>query len=432
MSEQIERLYDRRRLGIRPGLDSERDLLEVLGHPERSVASVHVAGTNGKGSVCAMLASVLRASGFRTGLFTSPHLVRLNERFRVDGEMVDDEQLSLLMSRVESAAEAVDATGGHPVTFFECCAAIAFEHFRDRNVQVAVLETGMGGRLDATNVVTPAVSVITRIAIDHAAYLGDDLATIAGEKGGIIKPGRPVVIGAMPDEAREVLVQVAKEAGAPLCDASERVSIDRLDAGLEGVRVRVATASNSYPPIALPLVGDYQLENLALVVAACEVLRDEVRLPIPDKALLEGLASVRWEGRLQVLQRDPLLLVDGAHNPDAAHALAQSLRRLLEGRPVGLVLGMCADKHIRGTLKELAVLRPRVWTVPLANARGVPAAELGRLAVASGLDATVVEGLDAAVADALAWARRHDGAVCVAGSLFLAGEFLERWENADR
>lgn len=421
---QLERLFARRRLGIKPGLDSVQRLLEVLDHPEARLAAVHVAGTNGKGSVCAMLASILAAAGCRTGCFTSPHLVRFNERFRVDGEMVDDATLATLMDRVEQAAETVEQSGAPPVTFFECAAVMAFEHFRMRGVSLAVLETGMGGRLDATNVVTPAVAVITRIAMDHAAYLGDDIATIAGEKGGIIKPGRPVVIGAMPDEARNALVQIAHRCGAPLRDASASVGIDLVDCGLDGMRVKIETASTSLSRVHVPLVGEHQLENIALAVAVCEVLRDDVQLPVADEAVRDGLRSVHWSGRLQVLDKAPPLLVDGAHNPDAARALARSLRRLLGKRPIGMILGMCEDKHIRATLRELGVLKPRLWTVALENARGLPADELCGLARSAGLHAVPIEALPAAVTEAMEWARQEGGAVCVAGSLFLVGEVL--------
>jgi dihydrofolate synthase/folylpolyglutamate synthase len=432
MTQQMERLFERRRFGVKPGLEAVRALLDVLGHPEESFAAVHVAGTNGKGSVCAMVASILREAEYRTGLFTSPHLIRLNERFCVNGEMVDDAALTQLMNRIEATAEEVDATRDQPVTFFECSAAMAFEHFRKSGVQLAVLETGMGGRLDATNIVRPAVSVITRIAMDHSDYLGDDLATIAGEKGGIIKPGRPVVIGAMPPEARDVLVCLAHERGAPLCDASETVSVDLLEMGLDGVRVKISTPTTTYPSMTVPLLGEHQLENIALAVAACEVLRDELRLPVSDRAMAAGLVCTEWEGRLQVIQRDPLLLIDGAHNPDAAYALARSLKRLLKGKPVGLVLGMCADKNIRATLQKLAVLKPKVWTVPLVNSRGMAQDELQHLAVSVGLDADGRADLDSALAEALEWARRNEGAVCVAGSLFLAGEVLEWWQESSK
>ncbi len=432
MSQQVERLFARRRFGIKPGLESERELLEVLGNPERSFAAVHVAGTNGKGSVSAILASVLTAAGFRTGLFTSPHLVRLNERFRVNRDMVDDAMLTRLMGRVEQAAEAIEAGSETQVTFFECCTAMAFEHFKANKVQLAVLETGMGGRLDATSVVTPAVSVITRIAMDHTAYLGDDLVTIAREKGGIIKPDRPVVIGAMPPEARDVLVQLAREHKAPLRDAADSVSIDLLKADLDGQCVKIETSQRSFPPVTVPLLGEYQLENLALAVATCEVLRDEVQLPLTDEALVEGVTTTHWEGRLQVLQQDPPVLVDGAHNPDAAHALARSLKRLVKGRPVALVLGMCADKHIRGTLQELAALKAHVWTVPLANERGLPAGDLQQLATSVGMDAIATDDLQTALAQASDWAGERDGAVCVAGSLFLAGELLQLWKAGNR
>ncbi len=432
MTQQVEQLFERRRLGIKPGLESERRLLEGLGNPESSFAAVHVAGTNGKGSVAAMLASVLSAAGYRTGLFTSPHLVHLNERFRVNGEMIDDAGLGGVMDRVEAVASGIDLTQEGRVTFFECCAAMAFEHFRNCGVQLAVLETGMGGRLDATNVVTPAVSVITRIALDHSEYLGHDLATIAGEKGGIIKPGRPVVIGAMPAEAREVLVRVAAEKGAPLRDAAQTVSIERQSTGLDGMRLNVATSASAWPVLTLPLLGDHQLENVATAVAACEVLRDEVRVPVPDDALVQGLETTRWDGRFQVLQRDPPVVVDGAHNPDAARVLVRSMATIFKKKPVGLIVGMCADKPVGATLRELGALAPQTWVVPLASPRGMPADDLGRLARASGLTVSGAVDLSDAWEAALAWARKHDGVVCVAGSLFLVGEVLQLWEHVKR
>ena len=429
LTAQVERLFERRRFGIKPGLAAERCLLEALDHPEQSVAAVHVAGTNGKGSVCAMLASILTAAGFRTGLFTSPHLVCLNERFRVDGVMVDDDGLKRLMERVEAVAESVDQTAEHEITFFECCAAMAFDHFRAQGVQLALLETGMGGRLDATNVVDPALSIITRIDLDHTAYLGEDLASIAAEKAGIIKPGRPVVIGAMPPEARDVMIRTAAERGAPLRDAATSVGISVRDVGLDGQRVKISSDSDSYAPLTLPLIGAHQVENLATVVAACEVLRDVVQLPLPDAALVAGLTATQWEGRLQVLQHDPPLVVDGAHNPGAARALVQSLRRVCRDQPVGVVLGMCADKNVSATLRELAVFGGPVWTVPLATPRGLPAADMKQVARSAGLKAQACDGLPQAVHAATTWAAANGGVVCIAGSLFLAGEALAAWKE---
>ncbi|NQU39305.1 MAG: bifunctional folylpolyglutamate synthase/dihydrofolate synthase [Lentisphaerae bacterium] len=421
---QMKRLSERRRFGIRPGLESEEKLMEALGHPERSFAALHVAGTNGKGSVCALLASMLQTAGYRTGLFTSPHLVALNERFRIDGEMIGDAELQALMERVETAAQSIDGRVDHDATFFECCTAMAFEHFRDRKVQLAVVETGMGGRLDSTNVLEPAVTAITRIDMDHMAYLGDDIATIAAEKAGIIKPGRPVVIGAMCPEAREVIVRTAAERGAPLRDAVESVTIDLLDVTLEGQRLTVHTGSQSYGPLLLPLLGAHQLENLAIAVATVETLRDRLELPISEEAIVNGIEATRWEGRLQVLQANPPLLLDGAHNPSAAVVLVQSLKRIFKKRRFGLILGMCSDKNIRATLEALAPLKAPLWTVPLSNERGISAEDLALLAEAAGLSAEPCRNVALATKKALAWAEEHDGVICIAGSLFLVGDVL--------
>jgi dihydrofolate synthase/folylpolyglutamate synthase len=305
MSEVLERLLRRRRFGIKPGLDPEEELLEALGRPERSFAAVHVAGTNGKGSVCAMLAAVLQAAGYRTGLYTSPHLVRLNERFRVDGADIGDDELDALAQRVDETARELEHRTGRPLTFFECSTAMAFEHFRRRGVQLAVIEVGMGGRLDATNVLTGALSVITRIDMDHTAYLGHDLGAIAREKAGIIKPARPVVAGAMPEEALEVVERVAREAGSPLVLAGEAARVEFVAPDGGGQRVRLSTVSGDYGVLRLPLRGRHQLENLATAAAAVETLRDRVGLVVRDEALVAGLAATRWVGRFYEARQDP-------------------------------------------------------------------------------------------------------------------------------
>lgn len=417
-------LYRRNLHTIRLGLDVEQALCETLGRPQDAFLSIHVAGTNGKGSVCAMLASVLRAAGFRTGLYTSPHLLRFNERIRVDGAAIQDGDLLRLMDRVEAAAGRVVAGGERDATFFEFTTALAFEHFRERVVQVAVLETGMGGRLDATNVVTPVVSVITSIGLDHQQHLGDTLEDIAFEKAGIIKPGRPVILGEIEQGPAAVIRRAASERGSPLAEASRMVTVKRTAQSWAGQRITIETEDEAIARVSLPLLGAHQLGNVAVAVAALVRFRDETGLPVGEEAIREGLASVAWPGRAHVVESDPPLLVDGAHNPQAARVLAATLDEVRERRPVGLIAGFLADKDAAGCLRELARATKRVWIVPIHSDRALPVAQVAAAARAAGLDPIPCEDLRRALAEARVWARDHGGIVCVAGSLYLAGEAL--------
>lgn len=422
----LERLYALRTHGIKPGLETAEALVAALGHPEQSFAVVHVAGTNGKGSVCAMLESVLRVGGLRTGLYTSPHLIRFNERMRVMGEAITDAELADLFEVIEPCADRIQRDlDGREVTFFELTTALAFEHFRRKRVQVAVVEVGMGGRLDATNVVLPLVSVITRISLEHTQYLGATLAAIAGEKAGIIKAGRPVVCGAMADEAREVMRATAASRGAPFVDAMERVSVRRVSQGLGGQKVAISGADADYGTMTLRMLGKHQLENCATVVAAVETLADHSPIAIPAGTLKAGLEAAEWVGRLQVLSMDPPVLLDGAHNPDGARALAVALKELRGKRKVGLVWGMCSDKDALGFAKALGAQVHRCWTVPIATERSQPPEPLAHVALTEGWEAEPVVKLDVALGAAWQWAHDTGGLVCIAGSLFLAGEVLE-------
>lgn len=422
----LERLYALRTHGIKPGLETAEALVASLGHPEQSFAVVHVAGTNGKGSVCAMLESVFRAGGFRVGLYTSPHLVRFNERMKVGGQPITDAELADLFEVVEPCADRITRDlGGREITFFELTTALAFEHFRRKRVQVAVVEVGMGGRLDATNVVLPLVSVVTRISLEHTQYLGTTVEAIAGEKAGIVKPGRPVICGAMPEEARAVVRAAAVERGAPFVDATERVTVRRVSQGLEGQKMAISGADAEYGTVTLGLLGKYQLENCATAVATVETLADYSPIAIPAGTLRAGLAAAEWPGRLQVLSMDPPVLLDGAHNPDGARALGVALKELRGKRKVGLVWGMCNDKDALGFAKALGGQVHRCWTVPIATERSVPPEKLAQVAKTEGWETEPVVKLDVALGAAWQWAHETGGMVCIAGSLFLAGEVLE-------
>jgi dihydrofolate synthase / folylpolyglutamate synthase len=426
LQEALEKLYARHTFGIKLGLDVELDLLERLGRPERTFASIHVAGTNGKGSVCAMLESVLRASGFRTGLYTSPHLVRINERMRVNGQPIGDEALLALMQELDAHSQAGAAAMGQESTFFEYTTALAFEHFRRSRVQVAVIEVGMGGRLDATNVVEPLASVITGISLEHTQHLGLDIPSIAREKAGIVKKGRPTVCGALPDEALGVVKSVCRERGSPLLVAPERVSVRVLSETLEGQKVSVESGNRSYGTLRLPLAGAHQSWNLAVAIATMEAVED-AGLPVAEDAVRKGIAATAWPGRFQLLEISPPVILDGAHNPEAAGALADALHRLMKKKPVALVAGMCDDKDTTGFFRALGPRIAACWLTSLRTVRGKAPTELAKSAAQAGLSARTADLRDA-IEQARCWAAERDGAVCIAGSLYLAGEVLALYE----
>ncbi|MDD4623091.1 MAG: Mur ligase family protein, partial [Kiritimatiellae bacterium] len=266
--DYLQKLAQRRRFGIKPGLETIAALLEALGNPQNGIAAIHIAGTNGKGSVAAMCETVLRCAGYNVGRYTSPHLICLNERFMLNGVPVSDVALEAAARAVENAAVGVEQGLGSEITYFEALTAAAFLLFREYNIRLAVLETGLGGRWDATNVVVPLVSVITRIALDHCDWLGGTLAAVASEKAGIIKPGRPVVCAAMPDEARAVIESAAAEKRAPFLAVADAVEAGARDAALDGQTVRISTPSQQLPLIRLPLAGAFQVENVCTAVAA--------------------------------------------------------------------------------------------------------------------------------------------------------------------
>jgi dihydrofolate synthase/folylpolyglutamate synthase len=424
IGEKLSRLFARSAAGIKFDLRVTECLLEGLGHPERELPFVHVAGTNGKGSVCAMLDAIYRAAGRRTGLYTSPHLVRFNERIQVSGVPIADDELAALFDLVEPLDQRASAQTGRRATFFELTTAMAFEYFRRRRVELVVLETGMGGRLDATNVVDPLVSVITRIGLEHCQYLGDTIEKIAGEKAGIIKRGRPVVCAAGDPAADRVVQRVAAERNAPFIRAADAVKVQRLRQDVRGQRIKISTECGDYPPCRLPLLGRWQIENVAAAVAALEALGQRPEWAVDPEVVKSGLETVHWPARCQVMRADPLCVLDVAHNPCGARALAQALQELRKRCPWGLVFSLLADKDAQGFAQAFRGLVKRAWVVPLHASRAAPPETLAKAAQAMGWP-TKIASLPAACADALAWARESSGAVCIAGSLYLAGELLE-------
>ncbi len=400
-----------------PGLDRIRELLCRLGNPQEDLRFIHVAGTNGKGSVCACLASVLGAAGCRVGLNTSPHLERFHERIRVNGEEIADEALGAVMDRVRPAAEAM---GEHP-TEFELITAAAFLYFLERRCDVVVLETGLGGALDASNVIgVPELAVLTAMGTDHAAILGPTLRDIAGAKAGIIKPGGTVVSRGGCPEADEVFRRTCREQDAALTELDlSRLTVRRLS--LE------ETAFDFLPweGLTVPLAGAYQAENAALALTALESLQKN-GWNIPEEAVRRGLAEVRWPGRFEILGRNPVFLLDGAHNAQGMRAAVESLRILFPEERLNFLLGILADKDTGEMLDLLAPLAERVFVLRPNSPRAMAPAELCALLeerkVEARLCASVEEGIQAAVE-----AAGEKGGVCALGSLYLCGEVRSAW-----
>ncbi|MGI6494860.1 MAG: bifunctional folylpolyglutamate synthase/dihydrofolate synthase [Kiritimatiellia bacterium] len=421
LQERLEKLFERRRFGMRPGLERIQALLDALGNPERAFVAVHVAGTNGKGSVATLVASALDAAGFGTGRFTSPHLRTFHERIVLRGQPISDAGLESALDRVETAASTLPRDLGEP-TFFEMATAAAFEAFRAAGIRLAVVETGLGGRLDATNVLVPLVSVITQIGLEHCDILGDTLAAIAREKGGIIKPGRPVVAGAIEEEALGVLSALARERGAPFIDSSAAAA-EILASDLDGLAVRLSSTQRDLGKVRLGLAGTYQAQNAATALATLETLSSELGLEIPDAAIRDGFAAARWPGRFDLVRTHPPVLVDGAHNPQAILALRQSLKATRFKGPVALVTGFCADKDAGGAARLLSSFTKRAWAVPVPSPRSLPPGETAVLLRAAGVETHRCE-LPEALAEAESWAEENHGLVLVCGSLFLAGQAL--------
>jgi dihydrofolate synthase/folylpolyglutamate synthase len=403
------------------GLDTMRALMDALGHPERSAPALLVAGTNGKGSVVAYVDRVLRASRLRVGRYTSPHLVRVHERIVVDGREITDAPLERVIGAVRRAAERLVREGripAHP-THFEVLTAAAFLHFARRRVDLMVLEVGLGGRLDATNVCDPVASAIVTIARDHEAQLGTKLSSIAREKAGVLRRGRTTVIGALPASARAAVLRAARVAGARVRDVSREGSVRETPDGLH-----IRTRRRAYAGLR-PLPGAHQVANLRVALGLLEEAKD-VGIAVDLGGVAAAIDRTAWAGRLQTISGRPPLLLDGAHNPEGARALARHLRG---GPPFVLVFGAMADKDVAGMARHLfplarAVVLTRVRQKRAATTRAL-AERIGPLARGARHEPTAARAIRGARDLA-----GPDGRVVVAGSLFLIGEVLAARETS--
>lgn len=420
--DAIEYLYGLQRYGVKFGLSNSLALMEALGHPHRKFKNVHITGTNGKGSTAAFIEAVLRKAGCRTGLYTSPHLVNFTERIRIDNVPVSEDRVVGLADRVRKAADMVAKqwNGVFSPTFFEVTTAMAFLCFAEEGVDIAVVEVGMGGRLDATNVITPLVSVITNIGMDHAEFLGDTLDKIAHEKAGIIKLAVPLVTGGAPPEALDVIEKTASERAAPVYRLNR-------DFGPHNVRHRRPHSFEYHGicknlfSVRVGMMGMHQIDNACLSLAAIECL-GRAGLDIDDSAVLEGMASCRWEGRLELVSEQPDIILDGAHNPHAAQALAAALKEMKpDYERIVLVIGILSDKDCNGILSELAPLSEHIIATQPEYSRALNHSVLAS-AVEKYHGSVEAFGKLSEAIDAARTAAGERGLVLITGSLYLVGE----------
>jgi dihydrofolate synthase/folylpolyglutamate synthase len=408
-AEVVQFLYGLRLFGAKFGLENTFKLAALAGNPQEKLRFIHVAGTNGKGSTCAMLESIYRAAGLRVGLFTSPHLVSFRERIQVNRQLISENEVVRLVEELQPLFKQFPAD--HHPTFFEVVTVMALIFFAEHKCDLVIWETGLGGRLDATNIVTPLASVITNIALDHQQWLGDTLEKIATEKAGIIKPGVPVITATNEPEAMAVIERIAREKKAPLTTVAT-----------DGNPPLTKFAALFRDAATLPLLGEHQKLNATLALATIKILQDKI--PVSHKAIRVGLETVNWPGRLQLIQRPAgkKILLDGAHNVAGAKVLREALEKNFPAAKRALILGVLQDKDWQHICETLAPLAALIFTVPISSERTSDAKEL---AAACGAANPVAKIFACANLDEALKKSPTDAFVVVTGSLYLVGEALE-------
>lgn len=422
----LDRIYKLGRFGIKLELDTILNILKFLNNPQKNYHVVHIAGTNGKGSTATYIASILQQTGLKVGVYTSPHLVRFNERITVNGNEISNDDVV----KAYEAVHAVDI-GKRKATFFEIATAMGFYYFSQKQVDWAVIETGMGGRFDATNIITPKVSVITNLSIEHTDYLGRTIAALAKEKGGIIKSRVPLVTAVSQPSGKSVLHNIANEKSAPVYEFKKEFSI----------RKETGKATYFYNGIhhklnrlVKPLPGDHQRENLSLALAACELIFDQFsskddRYQLTESLVKKGLSNAKWPGRLEYIRENPLVIIDGAHNLHASKVLKKHLEKILGDRKLTLVIGILDDKPFE---KMLGNLVPRadkiIVTQPKIDRSIEPDTLVKIINKVSQAPISTIKDVGAAVETAISQADQSD-VICVAGSLYVAGEAKEFFEQ---
>lgn len=424
----IDRIHEFNRFGMVLGLDRMEELLRRLGNPQDDLKVIHVAGTNGKGSVSKYLEEGLSACGYKMGLYTSPYIETFNERIRYDGADISDEDLEYYGQKVVSAAEAMVADGLDSPTEFEVVTAIAFLYFAGRQADITILEVGLGGIGDSTNVVkSPLASVITSISYDHMAQLGSSLAEIAVNKAGIIKTGCPVIANVPQRDAAKIIARKAYAMGSRLYDISGiRAAVS--DETPFSQKVSMELYEKSYSDVEISMVGHHQAENLKTALATLEILRKSGAVKLDREALYEGLKRARQPGRFEVISEDPLIIIDGAHNEAGAQALQETMAQHFAGKKILLVAGILADKEIDSIVKFLTKITDHIIVTEPDNPRKLAAEKLAEHVAEFGVAAEVVSDVEAAVHRAKELADGYD-VILFAGSLYLIGDVRRLWRN---
>ena len=410
---------------VQPGysLKHVEELLNRMGNPQLAARTIHIAGTKGKGSVSAMIAQVLSSSGYKTGLYTSPHFHTLRERISIDGSLISEAEFAAAMAEIKPFIESMRKdTAFRQLTYFEALTALAFAYFRKKQVDFQVLEVGLGGRLDATNVARPIICIITPISLDHTQILGNSLEEIAREKAGIIKPGCWVVLSPQPEEAASVISDICREKKAKVVQAGKDITWHKIGGDLSPQSLVIEGRRNNYQ-VSIPLSGDFQLENAASAVAALEVL-GSAGFGISTADIARGLAQVKWPGRFHILQEYPTVLVDGAHNVASIKRLVDNIKGYFAHKRIFLVFGTSCDKDIPGIINKLVPLSPQVIVTRTAHSRAAPLSTLVAEFSKQGIELETTETVTEAISRALSLADRTD-LICVTGSLFVVAEALD-------
>jgi len=422
----VDWMFNLERFGIKLGLDNMKEFLSRIGNPHAGFPCVHVTGTNGKGSVCTYLTDIMTEHGLKVGLYTSPHLVDFRERIRIGDEEIPEEDVVRIGNNLRAVMESMSSEGPEKqLTFFEFTTGLAFEYFREMNVDFVIAEVGMGGRLDATNVLQPEVAVITRVGMEHTDYLGKTVEDIAREKAGIIKPGADVVTCERNPDVISIISSVCEKHGCRLLRIDDDFAVSNIRQTLEGTSFDYSGGA-SISDVRTGLLGAFQAENAGIAIAVIERLRQR-DIQVSDKEILRGIARSRWPGRLEIVSKDPLVVLDGGHNPEGIRTTVAVLRSLGLS-PMTYVLGCMKDKDAREIVRQLKLDAAMLVITEVKNKRALPSLELEEIAKEE-FDGPIVAVPDSGEAIDMALEHAEGRGICVTGSLYLVGEAIQ-WLRA--
>jgi len=424
--DTIRFLYSIEKFGIRLGLENISLILNLLQNPHNQFKSIHIAGTNGKGSTAAMTASILQSAGYKTGLYTSPHLQDFRERIRINGFMIAEEDVIDLTERINYE---LGTQNSMQLTFFEFTTAMAFMYFAREKVDFAVVEVGMGGRLDATNVLNPVVSIITEIDIEHTEHLGKNIKLIAGEKGGIIKDNGIVILSSNKTDVAEVIESICKEKNAKLYRIGRDFGFRNAECGIRSSKFEFHNPKSAIQNFKIPLLGKYQIINASIAIKASLIIK-ESGFKIDESNIRDGLKKVQWNGRLEIVSENPIIILDGAHNPAAAKALSEELKKFwnaeygIRVNQLMLIIGILKDKDYKGIISFLAPIADYIIITKPKTDRGRIAEDLKTESLKYKKDVEIIEDISEAISKAKSYTKSDD-IICITGSFFTIGEAIK-------